>query len=129
MIIILWESFASLNGHKHFLFLKSRLLRHFWFLIHMCFLMQNAWRGCTCMKDGVRQYVLSNTSRASMPSHSQSAHIATILARHVPALVTTSASPAMVMHPSSILQKLKVIAIQKLFFQRWKQANGFIGCL
>jgi hypothetical protein len=64
-----------------------------------------------------------------MPSHSQSAHIATILARHVPALVTTSASPAMVMHPSSILQKLKVIAIQKLFFQRWKQANGFIGCL
>jgi hypothetical protein len=63
-----------------------------------------------------------------MPSRNQSAHTATTPARHVQAPVTISAFPAMVMHPSSILQKLKVIAIQKLFFQHWKQANGFIGC-
>jgi hypothetical protein len=63
-----------------------------------------------------------------MPSRSLSAHIATIPARHALALVTTSVFPAMEMHPSSKLQKLKVIVIQKPFYQHWKQADGFIGC-
>jgi hypothetical protein len=64
-----------------------------------------------------------------MPIHNQSVHIATTPARHVQAPVITSAFHAMVMLPSSILQKQRVTATQRLFFQHWKQANGFTGCL
>jgi hemoglobin-like flavoprotein len=77
----------------------------------------------------VKQCVLSDTSQASMPSHSLSAHTATTPARHVQVQTTTSVFPAMEMHLLSTLQKLKVIAIQKPFYQHWKQANGSIGCL
>jgi hypothetical protein len=64
-----------------------------------------------------------------MPSCNLSARIATTPVRHVQAQVTTSAFRAMEMHHLSKLQKLKVTAIQKPFFQHWKQADGSTGCL
>ena len=77
----------------------------------------------------MRQRALTITSQASMPSCNLSARIATIPVRRVQAPVTTSAFHAMEMHHLRKLQKLKVTAIQRPFFQHWKQADGSTGCL